>query len=232
MANAGEAVRGAVPIVYYSDVLCVWAYLAQLRVNEVRLAFGDRVKFEPRFCSVFGDTRRKLEIGWKDRGGYGGFNAHLRHSMEAFPEISIHPDLWLTVRPASSSSPQLFLKAVETVEADGAAPAGSGESLAWSFRRAFFEEAEDIATRQVQLDLAEAANLELGPIEAALADGRAHAALASDYQDADAARIQGSPTFVLNDGRQKLYGNVGYRIIEANILELLRAPREDQASWC
>ena len=152
--------------------------------------------------------------------------------MEAFPEVSIHPDLWLTVRPASSSSPHLFLKAVETAEANGAAPAGAGEGLAWAFRRAFFEDARDIANRSVQLDLAASANLDLGAIEAAIADGQAHAALASDYQDADAARIQGSPTFVLNDGRQKLYGNVGYRIIEANVLELLRTPRTDQASWC
>ena len=232
MTEAGETGQGPVPIVYYSDVLCVWAYLAQLRVDEVRQAFGARVKFEPRFCSVFGDTRRKLAIGWKDRGGYAGFNAHLRHSMAAFPEISIHPDLWLTVRPASSTSPHLFLKAVETAEADGAAPAGSGEGLAWAFRRAFFEDARNIASSSVQLDLAAAANLDLEAIQMAMADGRAHAALASDYQDADAARIQGSPTFVLNDGRQKLYGNVGYRIIEANILELLRTPRADQASWC
>jgi hypothetical protein len=45
-------------------------------------------------------------------------------------------------------------------------------------------------------------------------------------------RIEGSPSFVLNDGRQKLYGDVGFRIIEANIQELLRAPARDQASWC
>ena len=44
--------------------------------------------------------------------------------------------------------------------------------------------------------------------------------------------IQGSPSFVLNEGRQKLYGNVGYRILEANIHELLRAQPADQASWC
>jgi len=45
-------------------------------------------------------------------------------------------------------------------------------------------------------------------------------------------RIEGSPSFVLNEGRQKLYGNVGFRIIEANIQELLRAPGTDQVSWC
>jgi hypothetical protein len=45
-------------------------------------------------------------------------------------------------------------------------------------------------------------------------------------------RIQGSPSFVLNDGRQILYGNVGFKIIEANIREILRQPTADQASWC
>jgi hypothetical protein len=40
-----------------------------------------------------------------------------------------------------------------------------------------------------------------------------------------------SPTFVFNDGRQRLNGNVGYRVIEANVRELLRAP-EAGRSWC
>ncbi len=36
----------------------------------------------------------------------------------------------------------------------------------------------------------------------------------------------------MNAGRQILYGNVGYRLIEANLNELLRAPNSDDASWC
>jgi hypothetical protein len=44
--------------------------------------------------------------------------------------------------------------------------------------------------------------------------------------------IEGSPSFVLKEGRQKLYGNVGFRIIEANIQELLRVADGDQASCC
>ncbi len=221
-----------VPILYFSDILCVWAFIAQPRIDEATQAFGDQVTFQPRFCSIFGDTRRKLEIGWKDKGGYAGFNAHLRHSLEAFPEISIHPDLWMTVRPASSASPHLFLKAVEVVETAGGVEPGSAERLTRSFRRGFFEQALDIGRRCTQGDLAADLGLDIAAIEAAISDGRAHAALSSDYQDADAMKIQGSPTFVLNEGRQKLFGNVGYRIIEANIQELLRTPKGDQASWC
>ena len=59
----------------------------------------------------------------------------------------------------------------------------------------------------------------------------AFAALSSDYADADAMHIQGSPSFVLNEGRQKLYGNVGFRVMEAasaaETLELLEREQVD-----
>ncbi|MEZ5483114.1 MAG: hypothetical protein R3E73_13460 [Porticoccaceae bacterium] len=32
----------------------------------------------------------------------------------------------------------------------------------------------------------------------------------------------GSPSYVINGGRQTLYGNVGYRVLRANIDELLK----------
>jgi hypothetical protein len=35
----------------------------------------------------------------------------------------------------------------------------------------------------------------------------------------------------MNEGRQKLYGNVGYRILDANVRELWERPQA-QASWC
>ena len=52
----------------------------------------------------------------------------------------------------------------------------------------------------------------------------AFARLAADYQDADKMRIEGSPSFVLNDGRQKLYGNVGFRLIDASGSVVLQIP--------
>ena len=68
-----------VPIVYFSDILCVWAYLAQLRVDAVKSTFPDQVRFTYKFCSVFPDTARRIEAKWKDAGGYEGFNAHVPH---------------------------------------------------------------------------------------------------------------------------------------------------------
>ena len=47
--------------------------------------------------------------------------------------------------------------------------------------------------------------------------GEAHALFEGDLLEIEALKISGSPTFELNEGRQKLYGNVGYGVIEANI---------------
>ena len=221
-----------VPITYFSDMLCIWAYVAQYRVNAIKAAFGDRVVFEPKFCSVFGASDRKISTTWRDKGGYKGFNAHLRQVAARFPEIPVSPDLWLTVRPASSSGPQLFLKALQLLEADGGCAEGTADVVTWTLRRTFFEAAKDIAQWRVQCQVAEEAGVDLGAIETLVRDGRAFAALTADFQDADALGVQGSPSFVLNDGRQKLYGNIGYKLLQANIEEVMRTPSEDQASWC
>ncbi len=221
-----------VPIVYFSDVLCVWAYIAQPRVALVKETYGDQVRFEHKFCSVFGDTARKIPTTWKGKGEYQGFNAHLHHEAKAFPEITLHPSLWLTVRPATSNSAHLFLKAVELIEAGAMCEAGTTQAVTWALRQGFFEHGKDIARWRVQCEIGRQAGVDASQVESLIHDGQAFAALASDYHDATTMGIQGSPTFVLNEGRQKLYGNVGFRILDANIQELLREPQQGQASWC
>ena len=221
-----------IPVVYYSDVLCVWAYFAQLRVDAIQRTYGERVRFEYRYCSVFGDTARKVATAWAAKGGYEGFNAHILHAASAFPEVQVNAGLWLAVRPTSSMAPHLFLKAIQLGAEEGAWGVEAFETAMRKMRAAFFEDARDICDRDVHRDVAERASVDITAVEQFIADGRAHAALSSDYKDADAAGVQGSPTFILNEGRQKLFGNVGYRIIEANIEELLRRPGAEEASWC
>lgn len=221
----------AVAIDYFTDILCVWAYIAQLRVDAVEREFGDQVRFNWKFCSVFGDARRKIRNAWHEKG-MAGFNAHLRHSAEAFPEITLNPDLWLTVQPASSTGAHLFLKAAQLAEAAGEEPEGTAIQTIRALREAFFRDGRDIASWDVQAEVGAASGLDIARLEARIRDGSAFAELASDYQDADNLKLKGSPSFVLNQGRQTLYGNVGFRIIEANLRELLRQPNQDQASWC
>ena len=53
-----------------------------------------------------------------------------------------------------------------------------------------------------------------------------------DTEARDRYLAPGSPTLVFNEGRQRLYGNLGYRIIDVNIRELLRDTQSGEASWC
>lgn len=215
-----------VTVTVFSDVLCVWAYVGQARIEEVKARFGDDVRIDYRFFSVFGDARSKIATTWRDRGGAEGYRDHVLGIARRFPHVAVHPDIWVATQPASSASPHLFLAALR--DQDG----NAFERVLWDFRRAFFDEGRDIGRRDVQDAIAARAGVDLAAIDAAIQSGTAFARLEGDLQEAARLRIEGSPTIVLNEGRQKLYGNVGFRVIEANIAELLRDPRPGEASWC
>src|SRR5674536_354273 len=104
---------GAIEVTYFSDVLCIWAYASQARVDAVKEQFGDAVRIKHQFCPVFGDTTGKITSTWNDRGGYDGFNSHLRKMAVRFPHIEVHPEIWLKTRPPTSASAHLFMKAVQ-----------------------------------------------------------------------------------------------------------------------
>ena len=226
-----------VEVTYFSDVLCIWAYASQARVDAVKEKFGTAVRIKHQFVSVFGDTARKITSTWNEKGGYDGFNSHLRQVAERFPHIEVHPEVWLKTRPPTSASAHLFMKAVQLWdhESEMARTHSAGsifDQVLCALRLAFFRDCRDIARWDIQCEIAKAFGADIGAIKRCLDNGTAFARLAADYQDADKMRIEGSPSFVLNEGRQKLYGNIGFRLIEANIQELLRAPRADEASWC
>ena len=102
-------------------------------------------------------------------------------------------------------------------------PAGATGAARWGL--------QDIADRANQEAIAATTGLPLAEIRKQIDSGAAYAALCADFDAKEKHLVEGSPTFVLDEGRQKLYGNVGYRILEANIQELLTDPGE-RASWC
>jgi len=220
-------------VTYFSDVLCVWAYVGQERLEAVRRTFPN-LTIRHRFISVFGDVPGKIAGAWKDRGGFSGYARHVRGVAGRFPHVTVGAEAWEAVRPASSASPHLVLSALRQWEAE-TSPGSDGlkfEAALWAFRRAFFADGKDIADQRIQQSLIETFDVDYAAVLEHVKDGSAFAALCRDYQDAERMKIEGSPTFVLNDGRQKLYGNVGFRIVEANIAEMLRQPDPEQASWC
>ena len=223
-----------IPVTHFSDMLCVWAYVGQIRVDELMAHFGDDIELDVRFCEVFGNTAAKLGRGWADKGGAAGYGAHVQKIVADFENASVHPEIWQRNVPASSMPCHLFLCAVRLLSNDDGG-SRADDRLAWrasrALRQAFFQDLIDISRREEQLRIAEELRLSVANIEEHLASGRAHALLSDDFALAREMGVKVSPTIALNEGRQVLAGNVGYRVVEANVAEFLSTPTI-QHSWC
>jgi predicted DsbA family dithiol-disulfide isomerase len=219
-----------ISILYFSDVLCVWAYIAQIRLNELKTTFQDKIAIAHHFVPVFGVARENLENKWSDRGGLQGYSNHVKEVVKKFDHITIHPDIWTKATPVSSTSCHLFLHAIQLAESKGIAGQGFEKAI-WAFREAFFTQLADIGDRKVQFQIAEELGIPISAIQAEIDSGEAYAQLSKDFNLVKEHTVTVSPTLIFNEGRQRLNGNVGYRVIEANIQELLHNPPKEQ-SWC
>lgn len=217
-------------IFYFSDVLCVWAYIAQIRLAELKTTFQDKVVIEHHFVPVFGNAHEKLEKRWHDRGGFKGYSDHVHEVAKKFDHITVHSDIWTQVTPASSTSCHLFLHAIQLLETNGLVEQVFEKAI-WAFREAFFVRLVDVSDRKAQFEIAENLGLPNAAIQAQIDSGEAYAQLSKDFDLLKEHTVTVSPTLIFNEGRQRLNGNVGYRVIEANIRELLHNPPEEQ-SWC
>ena len=231
----------AITIDYFTDVLCIWAYGAQIRIDQLEKEFGSQIKITHRFIPLFAATAKRIGEGWAERGGFEGFGEHTLEVAQQWDHVKVSPATWRHCRPASSMMIHLFLKAIQLLENEGKIPAtpqtGFGqrtpfEAAVWRSRELFFEEAQDICSSTIQQRIATELGLPYEQIRARLDNGEAYAALHLDHEAQHELQIPGSPTLVMNSGRQRLYGNLGYRVIKANVEELLRDPRSGEASWC
>lgn len=233
--------KSPIKIEYFTDVLCVWAYGGQVRVDQLMKDFSGQIELRYRFCPLFAATHHRISEGWKDQGGFEGFSRHVCEVSEDWAHTIISPKVWSETRPASSTGVHAFLKAIELMQSTGQLspePVAEfeGRSLfeeaLWRIRKAFFLEARNIADKKVQIEVAKSLGIATNDVFALIDNGEAYAALHIDNELNEKYRVPGSPTFVLNEGRQLLYGNLGYRIVEANVRELLREPDCGDANWC
>ena len=213
------------PIDYYSDVLCIWAWIAQRRMDELITQFGDDIEIRHHYIDLFGDTNTRIHTQWSEKGLYDGFCDHVVNAASTFEEAPVNPSIWRKTRPTTSANAHLILKAVEI--SYGVEPVSK---LALVLRKAFFVEAIDIGDLDILYDLIKQQGIELEPIYKSMNNGTAIAALMCDYQNSKELGIKGSPSFLIDNGRQTLYGNVGYRVLHANIKEII-CDTSDQASW-
>ena len=214
-----------VQVDYFSDVLCVWAFINESRLDEVKQQLGEHLDINMLFLPNFSDCHNKINNGWKERGGFEGYAKHVVEVAEKF-DISLHPDTWFSVRPSTSMLAHGAIQSVLAVhDKDAAAQYCS------AVRHAFFKDGKDISHWSVLQDIALELKLNWQAIEVYFHQGHALANVQQNFQQAQAQQISISPAWVFNEGRQKLIGNVGYRVIEANLKELIESKPLPQA-WC
>ena len=218
-------------ITHYSDVLCVWAYVSQIRIDELIDNFGENIELEFLFFTVFGNTVGKIDKQWESKGGRVAYSKHVQDVVSQFGHLPVHSDIWVKDAPFSSLPCHLYLCAAQLAEANGKLECGTFAELAWQMRKSFFSEAKDISNVTIIREIIEEKGLPLSEFESYIANGKAYAMLSEHMQRALEGQVRASPTLTFNEDRQRLTGNVGYRIIEANVRELLERP-ETQQTWC
>ena len=78
---------------YFTDVLCIWAYLAQIRLDELYKNFASEIEVTHHFMPVFGHTQSRIGEGWKDKGGFEGFSKKMHQVIKQFPHVELHKDI-------------------------------------------------------------------------------------------------------------------------------------------
>jgi predicted DsbA family dithiol-disulfide isomerase len=235
-----KGTSGVITIDYFSDTLCVWAYAGQIRLKALQREFGEQVLVRHRFMSLFADTATRIGEGWADKGGFAGFGRHMHEVCAQWEHTRLHPAVWETCRPSSCTTSHVFLRAVGLcLGLDAGDEAGDREmraaydALVERVRCAFFEDAQDISRLEVLLVLLAGFDIPAQAVRERIDNGEAYAALQRDAEMMKVHGVLGSPTLLFNEGRQLLYGNVGYRIIESNVRELLSAGHvPGEPSWC
>lgn len=201
---------------YYTDVLCVWGWIAQSRIEQLTAQFGDKIILRYRYMDLFGDTKTKIDKQWGTRGGFNGFAQYVVKSVVPFDGVDVNPNIWSEVKPTTSANVHLVLKAIALVASEAAA-----SQFALTVRKAFFVDSLDISDLMVLQRLMVTQGLDTDAVNAVINDGQAIAALMGDYQSAKQKQLQGSPSWILDGGRQTLFGNVSYPVLEANVASLL-----------
>ena len=153
---------GRLKFSYWSDPLCIWALVAQQKLDRVLGELGAHIRVDYRIVPVFGSVPWRFAQGPWSKEGLEGRVLATRKIAEQGGRSDVSGECWRCAMPSSSWAPAAAIKAVFALE-DGGEDAGPGYQRA--LRERFFVGEENIALRTVQLEVAEGLGLPRGPIE-------------------------------------------------------------------
>jgi predicted DsbA family dithiol-disulfide isomerase len=173
-------------LVLYHDVLCAWCYVADARLEYLRDEYGQLVRFRLRPYPLRPDTQIP------DKKQRGVLARQVRRVTREPEGALVKADLWTGRDPPASSIPALA--ALEAALVQG--PSAQRELLV-AMRKAALHEGINVARRDVQVELAAQAGLDVSRFLDQLDDPRHAQEVTAAVEEADAIGIRGSPALVI-----------------------------------
>jgi len=215
---------------FYTDPLCVWALVAEPKIDAVQAEFGDRLVVRHRVLPVFGSIDARFSTGVWAKGGIDARVAATARAAWLGGFKTVSGAGWRH-EPASSWGPSAVAAGVRQLEDAGEVPAGSTREALRGLRHRFFLDDVDVTRRDEQRRVLEEAGLPADRVFRLIDDGPALARLAEAVERRATLRIDGSPTWIFDGGRARLFGNVGLRVVRSTIQALLDG-EESGCSTC
>jgi predicted DsbA family dithiol-disulfide isomerase len=175
-----------VELALFHDVLCSWCYLADARLEQLREEYGPSVRwsFKPYPLRPENQLPNKKERSLLAR--------HFRRISKERDGKGVKADLWTGDDPPASSLPPL-------VALEAALPQGYElqHDLLLKMRRAAFHDGINIARRDVQVELAARAGLDVPRFLERLDDPDTEQSVLVAGEEAEALGIKGVPALVI-----------------------------------
>lgn len=177
-----------VEIVFHSDVLCPWCYIAERRLQHLAEEFAGVVTIRHSPFALYLDDRLPTAA---ERRRYA---AQVRKAAKEPDAKDFSPALWLAPDPPTSSYPPLA--ALAAARAQGPA---AETRLRLALRKAAFVRGLNISRRDVILEVADAAGLDPAKLAVGLSSTAVERSVAEEHEAAMEENIDAIPAIVIGD---------------------------------
>jgi predicted DsbA family dithiol-disulfide isomerase len=175
-----------VELVLFHDVLCSWCYLADARLEVLREEYGPSVRWS------FKPYALRPEDQLPDKKQRSLLARHFRRISKEREGKGVKADLWTGDDPPSSSLPPLV--ALEAALTQGYE---RQHELLLRMRRAAFLDGINVSRRDVQVELASRAGLDMRRFLERLDDPETEQSVGVASEEAEALGIKGVPALVI-----------------------------------
>ncbi|MFD2177552.1 DsbA family oxidoreductase [Veronia pacifica] len=212
----------SVRIDFYSDILCIWGWVGYHINHKLAGRWQEgEVRWHYRHLELYGDVAARIRSQGTGDQAYFRYAERSEKFVSGFDGLDFHPDVWRKVRPGSSLLPHQVIKAVELEYGQQTA-----NHFADRVREAFFRDGRNIGDFNVLTDLLTEYQLSSKSLLSCITNGYALGATVAEFRQAENDKVPGSPTWMLDNDRYRLFGNVEASVIIATVDTLLSKRRD------